>query len=77
MENGDEEQFSNYRSVQLLMWAALREKVPNVLSCCHTKLCRGARGRARHYFVSKPTFKKKKKKKKSNKISTYDNNSGH
>ncbi len=45
-------------------WAALREKVPNVLSRCHTKIRTGARGRARPSFGMTPTFQKKKKKPK-------------
>ncbi len=47
-------------------WAALREKVPNVLSRCQTKRRMGARGRAHPSFQSfgmTPTFQKKKKKK--------------
>ena len=36
--------------------AALRKNVPNVLSCCHTKIRTGARGRARPSFGMTPTF---------------------
>ncbi len=35
-------------------WVALREKVPDVLSCCHTKRRTGARGRARPSFGMTP-----------------------
>ncbi len=42
------------------IWAALREKVPNVLSRCHTKRRTGARGRDRPFFGMTPTFQKKK-----------------
>ncbi len=38
------------------MWEALHEKVPNVLSRCHTKRRTGARGRARPSFGIIPTF---------------------
>ena len=47
------------------IWAALREKVPNVLSHCHTKRRTGARGRARPSFGMTPTYQKKKKKSKN------------
>ncbi len=36
------------------MWAALHEKVPNVLSRCHTKRRTGARGHARPSFGMTP-----------------------
>ncbi len=36
-------------------WAELREKVPNVLSRCHTKRRAGARGRTRPSFGMTPT----------------------
>ncbi len=42
------------------MLEALHEKVPNVLSCCHTKRRTGAQGRARPSFGMTPTFQKKK-----------------
>ncbi len=47
-----------YRGVGLYetIWAALREKVPNVLSRCHTKRRTGARGRDRPSFGMTPTF---------------------
>ena len=42
----------------MIIWAALRKKVPNVLSRCHTSTKRrtGARGRARLSFGMTPTF---------------------
>ncbi len=46
-------------------WAALREKVLNVLSLCHTKRRTGTHGHARSSFGMTPTFQKKKKSKKS------------
>ncbi len=44
------------------IWAVLREKVPNVLSHCHTKRRTGAGGRARPWRGLTPTIGKKKKK---------------
>ncbi len=38
------------------IWAALREKVHNVLSRCHPKRRTGARGRARPTFVMTTTY---------------------
>ena len=49
----------NYRS-ELLIWAPLCEKVPDVLSRCHTKRRTGARCRARPSFGMTPTFQKMK-----------------
>ncbi len=40
----------------LFIWAALREKVPNVLSRCHTKRRTGAQGHARPSFGTTLTF---------------------
>ncbi len=40
--------------------ASLCEKVPNVLSPCHTKRRMGVRGRAHRSFGMTPTFQKKK-----------------
>ncbi len=40
----------------ILIWAALREKVPKFLSRCHTKRRTGAQGRARPSFGMTPTF---------------------
>ncbi len=37
-------------------FTVLREKVPNVLSCCHTKSRMGARGHAHPSFGVTPTF---------------------
>ena len=39
-----------------MIWAALREKVSNGLSRCHTKRRTGALGRARPSFGMTPTF---------------------
>ncbi len=46
------------------VWAALCEKVPNVLSRRHTKKMSGAPGPAPPSFGMTPTFPKKKKKRK-------------
>ena len=43
------------------IWAVLREKVPNVLSRCHTKRRTGTHGRARPSFGMTPTVKKNPK----------------
>ncbi len=42
-------------------WAVSCEKVPKVLSRCHTKRRSGARGRFHPSFGMTPTFPKKKK----------------
>ena len=47
----------NYRS-DLLIWALLCEKVPDVLSCFHAKRRTGEQGRARPSFGMTPTFQK-------------------
>ncbi len=47
-----------------VIWVALRKKVPNVLSRCHTKRKTDACGSACPSFGMTPTFQKKKKKKK-------------
>ena len=44
----------------MVIWAALREKVPNVFSRCRTKRRTGANGRARPSFGMTPTFQEKK-----------------
>ncbi len=45
-----------YSWISFHKWAAWSEKVPNVLSRCHTKKRTGARGRARPSFGMTPTF---------------------
>ena len=49
------------------MWVAFCKKVPNVLSRCHAKRRKCARGRARPSFGMTPTFPKKKRKRKKEK----------
>ena len=60
------ETFVIYLSVSVyvceVIWAASSEKVPNVLSRCHTKRRTGAHGRALPSFGMTPTFQKWKKK---------------
>ena len=53
-----------YSCLLLLVRAAARERVPNVLSRCHTKRRTSVCGRARPSFGIKPTYKKKRKKNK-------------
>ena len=47
---------SGVYSFVFIMWAALREKVSNALSRCHTKRRAGACGHARPSFGMTPTF---------------------
>ncbi len=55
-EDNDEETGMSQSQHIVFTWAALHEKVPNVLSRCHTKRRTGARGRARPTFGMTPTF---------------------
>ncbi len=51
-----------------IIWDAVREKDPNVLSRCHTKKRMGARGHTWPPFGMSPTVQKRKKKKKRKKV---------
>ncbi len=66
-EDGDDESETDHKETRKgnkkrtnleskVKWVALRKKVPNVLSRCHTKRRKGTRGRARPSFGMTPTF---------------------
>ncbi len=56
------------------MWAVSCEKIPYVLSRCHTKRRTDARGRARPSFGMTPTFQKKNQKFS---LGTFSRNAAH
>ncbi len=51
-------------SLPLMMWVALREKAPNVLSHCHTKRRMDAHGHVHFSFGMTPTSPKEKNQQK-------------